>query len=119
MAHFIRRILRAVFILAIGCAAATVFAAAERLDAPVSASATNFYQFVNATRKFTDEQISWSFSERGPYTTFAQAKNAPPKIGGGGRMYFKIEAPEAGGGKIYKDFIEFTHNRTGWYGNTT
>ena len=85
------------------------------------ATGDNFYQFVNATQKFSDEQISWSFGERGPYTTFAQAKGAAAKIGGGGRMYFKIEAPGTDGGKpvVYKDFIEFTHNNTGWYGNTT
>jgi len=85
--------------------------------------ATNgdFYQFVNATGKFTDEQISWAFGERGTYTTFAKAKSAAAKMGGGGRMYFKIETPAADGAKpqIYKDFIEFTHNNTGWYGNTT
>ena len=84
-------------------------------------SSGNFYQFVNATNKFTDDQISWSFGERGPYTSFSQAKSAAAKLGGGGRMYFKIEVPAAGGGKpeVYKDFIEFTQNKNGWYGNTT
>jgi hypothetical protein len=104
----------------IGQFVGATFAAGE---VPVTSAsvATNFYQFINATRKFTDTQISWSFGERGPYTSFAQARNAPPKIGGGGRMYFKIEVPAVDGGKpqIYKDFIEFTHNRIGWYGNTT
>ena len=96
----------------IGQFVGATFAAGEVPVASASA-ATNFYQFINATRKFTDAQISWSFGERGPYTSFAQARNAPPKIGGGGRMYFKIEVPAVGGGKpqIYKDFIEFTHNR--------
>jgi hypothetical protein len=87
----------------------------------VLAADGDFYQFVNTTGKFTDEQISWSFGERGTYTTFAKAKSAAAKMGGGGRMYFKIETPAADGGKpqVYKDFIEFTHNNTGWYGNTT
>jgi len=99
------------------------FAQDQKLPNPPSAPATNgnFYEFVNSTKKFTDEQISWSFGERGPYTTFAQSRKAPPRMGGGGRMYFKIEAPEGGGGKsrVYKDFIEFTHNNVGWHGNTT
>jgi len=108
------------FIFIVGLVAQAMFAQ-EQKQPSVSATNVNFYKFVNATRKFTDEQISWSFSERGPYTTFAQAKNAPPKMGGGGRMYFKIEAPGEVGGKaqVYKDFIEFTHNGSGWYGNTT
>src|SRR6266404_1602958 len=96
-------------ILALASVAPRTFAQDQKLATLPSAPATNgnFYQFVNATRKFTDEQISWSFSERGPYATFAQAKNAPPKMGGGGRMYFKIEVPAAGGKpQVYKDFIE-------------
>ena len=109
-------------LLAVSLIAPGAFAQGAKAEAPAaSAASTNFYQFVNATGKFTDEQISWAFGERGPYTTFAQAKSAPTKIGGGGRMYFKIEVPATDGGKpqLYKDFIEFTHNGTGWYGNTT
>lgn len=109
-------------VLAVSFVAPLTFAQVPTAKSQASAAAsTNFYQFVNATGKFTDDQISWSFGEAGPYTTFAQARNAPPKIGGGGRMYFKIEVPATAGGKpqVYKDFIEFTHNRTGWYGNTT
>src|SRR5712671_6396750 len=110
------RILKIASIVTFGCVVLTTFAAEEKPATLDAAGATNFYEFVNATRKFSDAQISWSFGERGPYTTFAQAKNAPPKMGGGGRMYFKIEAPVADGKpQTYKDFIEFTHNRTGWY----
>ena len=108
-------------IFALGSILPATFAQDTKSIPPASDTNTSFYQFVNATKKFSDAQISWSFGERGPYTTFAQAKNAPPKIGGGGRMYFKIEVPDDGGGKpkVYKDFIEFTHNGNGWFGNTT
>lgn len=74
-----------------------------------------FYHFVNNTGgKFTDAQISWTLDGK-TYHTLAESKEAPAKMGGGGRMYIKIDA----NGESYKDFIEFTHNNTGWYGNTT
>jgi len=37
-----------------------------------------------------------------------------------GQIFLVSKKNEDGGKpKVYKDFIEFTHNRTGWYGNTT
>jgi hypothetical protein len=123
MVYDIQRRFMMVFGILLACLAPAALAEEKTPSNPSSASGDNtaFYQFVNATHKFTDEQISWSFGERGPYTTFAQAKNAPAKMGGGGRMYFKIEVPATGAGKpeVYKDFIEFTQNKGGWYGNTT
>ena len=101
----------------------TLGAGAAPKPAPAPAgNADDFYFFVNATNKFTDEQVSWSFGEKGPYKTFAETKSAPAKLGGGGRMYFKVTDPAGGAGKPkeYKDFIEFTHGGKGdWYGNTT
>ncbi len=80
----------------------------------------NFYQFVNATGKFTDEQISWQFGDKGESVSLAKDKSAPAKMGGGGRIYFKIEEPNANAKpKVYRDFIEYTHNDRGWFGNTT
>lgn len=80
-----------------------------------------FYYFVNATGKFTDEQISWSFSNK-DFKTLKEAPTAPAKIGGGGRINFKFDAPAEGEIKahVYREFIEFTHGANGtWYGNTT
>lgn len=122
MPHHIRRESSLTLALAIASLAPGSFAQEQKPPSQISGANTNstFYQFVNATKKFSDEQISWSFGERGPYTTFAQAKNAPPRMGGGGRMYFKIETTDDGGKPhVYKDFIEFTQNAGGWYGNTT
>ena len=75
-----------------------------------------FYQFVNNTKgKFSDDQISWSFGSK-DFKTLAEAKGAPARMGGGGRINFQLKGGPDG---QYRDFIEFTHGATGWYGNTT
>lgn len=86
-----------------------------------SAEAPALYHFVNQTNgKFTDEQISWTFDGK-VYTTLAQAKEAPARVGPGGRLYFKMQSLEKNGepAETYTDFIEFTQNDAGWFGNTT
>jgi hypothetical protein len=95
--------------------------AQENKPADPKASGPGFYQFVNATGgKFTDAQISWTLDGK-TYKTLAEAKEAPAKIGPGGRLYVKMEIPGIAGAKAesYSDFIEFTQGNAGWFGNTT
>jgi Beta-1,3-glucanase len=80
-------------------------------DAPA-----NFYSIVNNTNgKFTDEQVSWTLNGK-TFTPLSQSSGAPAKMGGGGRLYIKLTGND---GETYKDFIEFSHNKAGWFGNTT
>ena len=114
-----RSLMIAVF-LALSCVGRAAVAEDKSPANASAASSDDFYQFVNMTNKFTDAQISWAFGDKGTFTSFANAKSAPAKMGGGGRIYFKIEAPSSGGKpEVYKDFIEYTHNGKGWFGNTT
>ncbi|HLX61500.1 MAG TPA: beta-1,3-glucanase family protein [Planctomycetota bacterium] len=101
------------FLLALCCAAMLpAFCGQEK----TAESGAGFYQFVNNTGgKFSDAQISWTLDGGKTFKTLADAKEAPAKMGGGGRLYIKLEA----NGETYKDFIEFTHGGAGWFGNTT
>jgi hypothetical protein len=90
-------------------------------DTKPSTDASTLYHFVNQTNgKFTDDQISWTFDGK-TYTTLAEAKEAPAHMGPGGRLYFKMQSPGKNGApaETYTDFIEFTQNDAGWFGNTT
>ena len=85
--------------------------------AAAPAADTGFYKFVNATGgKFTDDEISWTQDGK-TWHTLKESPTAPVKMGGGGRIYVKMENAKTG--ESYKDFIEFAHNHAGWFGNTT
>jgi hypothetical protein len=100
--------------------APTILAAAKKgADAP-AAGGPPFYEFVNNTKgKFSDDKIFYTFDGK-TYTSMAESKTAPARMGGGGRIYFCLGGPskQTGNGQ-YADFIEYTHGNTGWYGNTT
>jgi hypothetical protein len=105
--------------IAAGVAAGTGLARGPILLAADEANAQpagDFYFFVNNTKgKFPDDQISWTIDGKN-YKTLAEAKSAPARMGGGGRLYVKLKGGPDG---QYADFIEFTHGGAGWFGNTT
>jgi hypothetical protein len=80
-------------------------------------SGAPFYQFVNATKTFTDDQVGWAWSERGPFTPLSQAKTAPNGPGGkgNGRLYIQV----TDGKTKWADFVEWAGGGTRWAGNTT
>jgi len=97
--------------------APSLLAAAKKgADAPVAGGAP-FYHFVNATKgAFTDDQIGWAWSDRGPFTPLSQSATAPNGNGkGNGRMYFQLKNSKG----EWKDFIEWAGGGTRWAGNTT
>jgi len=86
-------------------------------DAKPAPAADGFYKFINATGgRFTDEEISWTLDGK-TWHTLKEAPTAPAKLGGGGRVNFKMTDSKTG--ETWKDFIEFTHGNAGWFGNTT
>jgi hypothetical protein len=91
---------------------------AGRPAAPAAGGGGDFYQFVNATKgAFTDEQISWAWEDRGPYTPLSKAKTAPNGPGGkgNGRLYIQM----TDGKTKWTDFVEWAGGGTRWAGNTT
>ena len=73
------------------------------------------YQFVNATGgAFTDAQAAWSFDGGKTWTSFAEAKTAPARKGGG-RLYFKLQNDKGN----WQDFVEYNQGGGMWHGNTT
>ncbi|HWB58221.1 MAG TPA: beta-1,3-glucanase family protein [Chthoniobacteraceae bacterium] len=102
--------------LAVSFIATTAFAVKTFAQAPAPAAAGNgdFYEFVNATGgAFTDAQISWSFDQK-TWHPLSEGKSAPAKLGGGGRINFRLSNDKG----TWQDFIEYTHNNN-WNGNTT
>ncbi len=95
--------------------APSLLAAAKKGGDQPADSGTPFYQFVNATKgAFTDDQIGWAWSDRGPFTPLSQAATAPNKSGNG-RLYFQLKNNKG----EWKDFIEWAGGGNRWNGNTT
>jgi hypothetical protein len=90
------------------------------LAADNQAAGNAFYFLENNTKgKFSDKEVGWALDGKN-YKSLAEMPSAPARMGGGGRIYIRVgNLASNKDGESYTDFIEYTHNAAGWFGNTT